>query len=461
MTGRIAVLACFLFVITSTGWARDVVVGVLGDGLQSRAVIPVELLQKEFSDLMQPEFNVRMPMDKQLNGGWTVEGVRSALNELLNDPEVEVIVANGVVASHLAGQWGKLKKPVIAPIVIDAKLQGFAERREALRSNFVYLSSFHSVDDDLTLIRNAVPFSHLAVLVQRVTLEGVPAIQAMTERLRQNPYFEVSVIAVEDSVDDLISQIPEETDMVYVAPLFRLDDQQMKYLAQRLIARKLPSFSLLGKLEVEMGLMMSATGLTADHTRLARRIALTLQALLLNEADPAPRSPDIGTSRLVINMATARAIGVLPRWAVLTGAEKLFDNEYDDRADHICWQLGARILHFSPELVPDRLDVLVFMSQVDLDNRNTCFRPAANEIKFRNFLDRLFQLVGYQIFDSFRAGAWQYGPHLRGSNREPRILGSRHLRIGHHSRNQHDKKQGQCNAVFLDGELRNVHYCRA
>ena len=98
--------------------------------------------------------------------------------------------------------------------MIDAKLQGFAEPHEALRSNFVYLSSFHSVDDDLSLIRNAVPFSHLVVLVQRVTLEGVPAIQVMTERLRQNRDFEVSVIAVEDSVDDLIGQIPKETDMV-------------------------------------------------------------------------------------------------------------------------------------------------------------------------------------------------------------------------------------------------------
>ncbi|MCZ6536607.1 MAG: hypothetical protein O7C03_06440, partial [Gammaproteobacteria bacterium] len=112
MTGRTALLACCLFVVTSAVWARDVVVGVLGDGLQSRAVIPVELLQKEFNDLMQPEFNVRMPADKQLNGGWTVDGVRSALDELLNDPEVEVIIANGVVASHLAGHWGKLKKPV-------------------------------------------------------------------------------------------------------------------------------------------------------------------------------------------------------------------------------------------------------------------------------------------------------------------------------------------------------------
>ncbi|MCZ6911532.1 MAG: TolC family protein [Proteobacteria bacterium] len=330
MTGRITVLACFLFVFMTEVWARDVVVGVLGDGLQSRSVIPVELLQKEFIALMQPEFNVRMPADKQLNGGWTVEGVRSALRKLLDDPEIEVIIANGVVASHLAGQWGKLKKPVIAPIVIDAKLQGFAKPQDALRNNFVYLSSFHSVEDDLSLIQNAVPFSHLVILVQRVTLEGVPAIQAMTERLRQNSYFEVNIIAVDDSVDDLIRQIPEETDMIYVAPLFRLDDQQMRYLAQRLIDRKLPSFSLLGKFEVEMGLMMSATGLTADHTRLARRIALTLQALLLKEADPAPRSTDIGTSRLVINMETARAIGVMPRWAALTGAEKLFDNEYDN-----------------------------------------------------------------------------------------------------------------------------------
>ncbi len=330
MTRRTIALSIFLCLFANGAWGRDVVVGVLQDGLQSRSVIPVDLLRTEFDSLMEPEFTVLMPETKQINGGWSVAGVRSALFALLSDPEVEIIIANGVVASHIAGQLDALAKPVIAPIVINAELQGFAEVKTAVNRNFIYLSSFHSVEDDIARIRDAVPFTHIAILVQRLTLDGVPAIRELADELAKDPAIQISIIPVDDTVDQMIDSIPESADMIYLAPLFRLNDQQMRYLAARLIEKKLPSYSLLGKFEVEMGFMMSAGGLATDHARLARRIALTLQALLLKEEDPVPTTPDIETSRLVINMATARAIGVLPRWSVLAGAEKLFDSEYDE-----------------------------------------------------------------------------------------------------------------------------------
>ena len=77
---------------------------------------------------------------------------------------------------------------------------------------------------------------------------------------------------------------------------------------------------------MEAGLLMAIGGMPSDDTRFARRIALNLQRILLGE-DAAEIEVGFRLGRrLVINMRTARAIGFLPRWAVLIDAEKILDN---------------------------------------------------------------------------------------------------------------------------------------
>ena len=79
-----------------------------------------------------------------------------------------------------------------------------------------------------------------------------------------------------------------------------------------------------GRSDVEAGLLASDKP-KADLSRIARRIALNVQRILLGE--------DAGTfnvafpegEELTINMATARAIGVYPTWSVLTEAELLHE----------------------------------------------------------------------------------------------------------------------------------------
>ena len=102
--------------------------------------------------------------------------------------------------------------------------------------------------------------------------------------------------------------------------MLRIPLKEFDALVQGLIDRKLPSFSLFGREEVERGLLASI-GLETHTLRLARRVALNVHRILQGEnaGDFLVTLPQ--GERLTINMATARAIDAWPTFRVLTEAD--------------------------------------------------------------------------------------------------------------------------------------------
>src|SRR5258708_4087702 len=103
----------------------------------------------------------------------------------------------------------------------------------------------------------------------------------------------------------------------------RVRDEDLGALGEELIQRELPSFSFLGRTEVEQGILMTNSS-DADRTeRLARRIALDIQRIAEGN-DAANIEVGIPSEeRLVINMHTAQLIGFSARWDDLTDAVQL------------------------------------------------------------------------------------------------------------------------------------------
>jgi outer membrane protein TolC len=113
-------------------------------------------------------------------------------------------------------------------------------------------------------------------------------------------------------------------------PLTQITPGEFRKLLYGMILRRLPSFSMLGRDDVEAGVLASVAP-KDQFLRITRRIALNVQRILLEE--------DAGTlkvafplgEKLTINMATGRAIGFYPSWSALTEAELL--NEKVERVE--------------------------------------------------------------------------------------------------------------------------------
>jgi outer membrane protein TolC len=214
-------------------------------------------------------------------------------------------------------------KPTVAPFVLDGEIQGapLAGGRSGVR-NLTYITSVGHFRRDLDTFLRIVPFRKLAVLVTSTVAEGISRMPDRTRAIAAERGVDATIVRVAASSAEALAALPEGTEAVYIAPLLRLPDPEFDALAAGLIERRLPSFSLLGRAEVERGIL---AGLTPEDEfeRIARRTALNIQRILLGEDAADLPVHFTNAERLALNLGTARSIGVRPSWAVLTEAERV------------------------------------------------------------------------------------------------------------------------------------------
>ena len=298
-------------------------VGVVFDGSSSITGELLDLIRQEILTLTEGEFDVRFEDRDILTGDWTVPSVDAAIDRLLSDGEVDLVLALGLVASQTFCCHAELPKPVIAGLVVDPALQGLPEDRGTSGvHNLSYLSFPASFERDVDLFREITPFRRLTAIFNRWFLDVVPELGEKIRRLVAEKGLAYDAIAAGSSVDEVLANLPADAEAVYLAPLLHLTDAERQRLIDGLKERRLPSFSMFGVSEVAQGVLAGQRD-QAFYNRLARRIALNVQRILLGEdAGTIPVAvPD--RKRLTINMETAREIGVFPPWHLLTEADLL------------------------------------------------------------------------------------------------------------------------------------------
>lgn len=299
--------------------APSVTVGIAVDGPWSGNDEVMELFRREITDLLVGEYDARFPASATIVADWTVEGVQAALDRLLSDPEVDVVLTLGVLVSHFAATRADHPKPVFAPVIIDPTVQGLPQSDGTSGAeNLSYLALPRTLERDLEAFQEIRPFERLVLLISAAVDEAIPGLSEHACAADVEFKYRTTVIAVENA-ESALAAIPPDAEAVYVLPLLHLPEDDFDRLVRGLIDRRLPSFSRLGELEVEQGLM-AARNPENFFQRLARRVALNIQSVLLGEEPGDLPFAFAEGERLTINMTTARAIGVYPPWKVLTEA---------------------------------------------------------------------------------------------------------------------------------------------
>jgi len=298
-------------------------VGFVMDGPWDRLKETQAEFEKEITDLLGGEFDVRFPETKQIIGNWTDKAVSDGINRLLADPGVDLVIALGVLASNDAAIRGDLPKPVLAPVVLDVDLQGLPQKDGASGvRNLSYTAFPTPMTRDLEMFLRIVPFKKFAILSAPYYRTALQEFGQRLPEVAEDLGLKMQIINVGESVQEALAQLDPDVEAVYLPPLLHLPREEHDRLIEALIRCRLPSFSMRGRWDVERGVF---AGLATEETfpRLARRTALNIQRILLGE--------DAGTlpyafparERLTINMATARAIKVYPPFSVLGEAELL------------------------------------------------------------------------------------------------------------------------------------------
>ena len=289
----------------------------------------------EFTDSLRSQFareilaffgterTVEVPASATLRGDWTAAGVSAAIDRLLADPTVDMVLALGPMGSNELAHRKTLSKPAIAALVIDPGLQELPLQASTSGiRNLSYVNVAYSATRTVTLFHDIVPFHRLAVLIHPGMLAALTGARERAAALEQALGAAITFVPVTTSAADALRELPKGTDAVYLTPLQQLPTSGLDSLISGLTVRRLPTFSYTGRGEVERG-VLAAYAPKDDLARRARRVAGSIRRIL-NGENAGTLPVDLASiSYLTLNMATARAIGFSPGWNTITEAELL------------------------------------------------------------------------------------------------------------------------------------------
>ncbi len=317
-------------------------IGIILDGPAEQNEKMVSTFQREITALLAEDHDVRFPKTKQLTGDWSAESVKRAVDLLLNDPEVDQVLALGFISSQELAGRESLPKPSYGAFVVDPAAQQIPfETREisAVKTkeekitvsgvkNLTYVMLTRDLARELEVFRKVAPHTRVTLFYGKAMDEIVPDFAAHLRDHFSSSDVRIEPLAVSMSADETLAALPPDTEAVYVTTLPQLSSSEFDRLVRGLIARKLPSFSQSGITEVKRGIL-ATLNLDETYVRRARRIALDMQQVLsgVSAADLPVKLKR--RESLTINMATARAIGLSPSFKILLEADLLNEERTD------------------------------------------------------------------------------------------------------------------------------------
>jgi len=110
--GALAVLPAF-------SQERTVRIGTVIDGPRDLDLAFIHSVQRELTRLLDSRFLVEFPENRQIVGDWSATGVRTGVDRLLSDPNLDAVLVVGIIGPAYATRLDDIPRPLVAAVVID------------------------------------------------------------------------------------------------------------------------------------------------------------------------------------------------------------------------------------------------------------------------------------------------------------------------------------------------------
>ncbi|MCP3943647.1 MAG: TolC family protein [Desulfobacteraceae bacterium] len=311
----------FLYTSVTGAQAKPFTIGIIDD-CQSYSSAPLlTKIKAEVKSLTKGEFDVRFPTNKHIIAKCTPKTIQAGIEKLIKDSNVNLIITLGPVGTYFLCQRKSFPKPAIGGLILSTDLQNVPiNKGKSGKKNLVYVAFSTNFKHTLDILQEVTPFKKPVYLFNKDLQAMLPTGKQESAMLSQILGMKMTFIPLGEFTDTALKTIDNEFDAVFLGELKHLSDNKLEKIISYLKEHKLPGFSIYGKDLVKKGLL-AGFNQSAMEKRYVRRMGLLVQRALLKdklEDIPVAFSKD---DDLIINMETAKAIGISPSFAVLSKAE--------------------------------------------------------------------------------------------------------------------------------------------
>lgn len=302
---------------------KQLTIGIVSDfnpsGPQYEAFI--ESMKSEIQQTVGSSYTVVIPHDQVRAASWDKGKAKEGYESLLSSSDVILLL--GSVSVGAVAERSDFPKPTIGLGVFDTDIQHIpiTDRGTSGVKNFSYVLTSQPLDKELTEFHKIIPFKRLTILGDEKQIKAFDTGDANKQLMELMKGFNASFdfVLIGDNVQEAMNKIGPETDAVYIGIPYGRSDQEMAEIADYLIKRKLPSFTM-AQDHIEQGIMACISD-NNGISQLLRKMALITEEAVMGE--------DIGNTavslsyqeKLYINIGTADAIGFSPSFDILFSAE--------------------------------------------------------------------------------------------------------------------------------------------
>lgn len=285
--------------------ARTLVYAFVFDGPSDKNNQVMEQFKKAITVSTAPEYRASFPKENVFVGNWTETGAKQAASKAMKSNATMVVSLGWFVSNALNNTPNKNK------FILTIDQYGLRD----LGDNF-----FNPVQQNIkgvNLFAKVAPFKKGVVLMNENFYKTKKDWNGYVKK--KLPNLNLTVVPVNNNIDPVVAKL-DNYDAVIITPLFNVSTEKRKALYNAINAKKIRSYSTLGKEDVEMGVLMGTGAYDLDR-KVSEATSFNIKAVLAGKT-PKPQKVQFYEDELLyINKDTADDLGYQPHLRILYTAE--------------------------------------------------------------------------------------------------------------------------------------------
>ena len=385
LTMKIYIIAILLF-FTTFGLSqskKNYNIGILLDRSTPELTPLLLTLQSEIKAVVGEDADIGFSDVNTLDNNFSLERATSNYETLLNN-NTDIIIAFGVINNEVISKVKTHQKPTILFGVVNKDFDYFEEDQQISGiPNFTYLLTSQSFQNDLNTLKELTSFTTVGIAIEKSLVDILP-FRTVFDKEAKELGVDYKLIPFSTS-DDITDAIDNEINAFYLAGGFFLNQEDITKIADKLIDKKIPSFTSTTIDDVESGLM--ATNQSGDNiNQFFRRIALSVESYIngqnLSELPVFIQYDD----KLTVNHNTAERVGMSIKYSLIANTNFVGDfvNVLSEKKYNLL-DVMKTVVGKNLSLKSGRKDIA--LSEQDVKTSKSSYYPSVNANATGTYID--------------------------------------------------------------------------